>query len=142
MDVFGGVDHIGIYAKDAPRLAGWYAAAFDGQIVETTANKLFVRYANGILVEVLQADADHIVELQHGHCNGIRHVAWRVTDCAAAEESIVSAGGVRLGGFDVPEQNIRNIFFHDPEGNTVQVTGPLTGQGRASTARREPREAS
>jgi catechol 2,3-dioxygenase-like lactoylglutathione lyase family enzyme len=135
MGVFEGIDHVGIYAKDPFALAGWYARAFDGEISERTANKAFVRYANGLRVELLQTDDDHLVELQHGHCNGIRHVAWRVTDCAAAEEAVVEAGGVRVGGFDIPEQDIRNVFFHDPEGNTVQITGPIgevaPAQGRS-----------
>lgn len=125
MDLFLGIDHAAIYARDLRILVDWYTRAFGGTVVDKQKSKAFIEFAGDARIEIIQASPDNHVELQSGHANGIRHIAFRVGDCDAALRHVEALGTKRTGGFDVPEQRIRNIFLHDPEGNTVQLTGPL-----------------
>ena len=118
-----GIDHLAIAAKDPQRLADWYVAVLDFQIVATNGQSpptLLVGGAAGALIEIMPDNGKPVVE--HGWADpGIRHVALRVDDLDAVQARLETAGigSVRPGGEAMGGGRLWN--FADPEGNVLQI---------------------
>lgn len=117
-----GVDHVAIAATDPDSLTRWYCEHLGLEVLfhnGQTPGTYLIGGDTGGMVEIMPDNgADRAVHQPHDP--GIRHIAFRVTsldDTYAALEGKVlglmppapAAGGGRIA------------FFHDPEGNLVQI---------------------
>jgi len=117
-----GVDHVAIAAHDPRALAQWYCDLLGLRVLFENGQEpptFLVGGEMGALVEIMPDNGS--VPVQHQPYDpGIRHIAFRVRDFAAA---LAALEGRVLGLTPpVPAAGGGQVaFFHDPEGNLVQV---------------------
>jgi catechol 2,3-dioxygenase-like lactoylglutathione lyase family enzyme len=116
--VITGIEHSAIAAADPVGLAGWYSSVLGFDIVYQSANALFVRAANGAMIEIIRAEGERPAQLMR--TPGHRHLAISVTGFDAVYASL-KARGVRF--VTEPEESKGNkvAFFTDPEGNFLHL---------------------
>lgn len=115
--MYSGIDHTAIASKDPEALANWYEQNLEMPIVQRVGGNVFVRAADGTMIELLPAEGDAV---ETGfRTPGIRHVAIRVDDFEAGVQDLASK---QIEIFEFVEVGpIRLAFFLDPEGNILHL---------------------
>ncbi len=104
-----GIDHVGIRYRDLQRALAWFRDTLGLKIDYETKRMAFVRAGDdGAHLALFQAEGDEQPRQPH-------HVAFRVSDVAAAEDALRTAG-LSLRPFGP------NQAFEDPEGNVFHFT--------------------
>jgi glyoxylase I family protein len=120
-DVFLGIDHPAIAAKDVVALTQWYCDVLGYEIFAQTAKPVFIIKApDGTYIEMMPEDGTPRPQ-RTVDTVGFSHLALRVSDMEKAIAALdkhhvtwVSAEFEAAGG-----GRIRN--FTDPEGNLLQI---------------------
>jgi catechol 2,3-dioxygenase-like lactoylglutathione lyase family enzyme len=132
--LFASIDHPSIASYDVEGLAEWYCRNLGMRIIATNGGappSVLVGFIDasetgvanaGAMIEIMPAnDPGPRPETFTRMQPGIRHIAIRVTDFAAALEQLTALGvrfttevGEALGGG-------RTVLFRDPEGNELQI---------------------
>jgi glyoxylase I family protein len=117
-----GVDHVAIAAKDTRTLTEWYCRVLGMRVLFQNDKEhptYLVGGTMGGVIEIMPDNGEKPVT-HHPYDPGIRHIALRVQDFEAAYGSLEgkvlglmppapAAGGGQIA------------FFHDPEGNLLQL---------------------
>jgi glyoxylase I family protein len=117
-----GVDHVAIAARDPRALADWYCEVLGLRILfqnEKEPPTCLVGGTMGAVVEIMP-DNGAAPAVHQPYDPGIRHVALRVDDM---EQAHAALQGRVLGLMPpVPAAGGGQVaFFHDPEGNLLQL---------------------
>ncbi len=127
-----GVDHVAIAAKDSAGLAQWYCDVLGMRILfdngKTPPTCLVGGDMYGVL-EIMPDNGEKVVAHQPLD-PGIRHIAIRVRDFDAAYAALQEhAAAGRVLGLMPPGPAAGGgqiAFFHDPEGNLLQIVSRPT----------------
>lgn len=128
--------HVGLTVTDIDRSQGWYREAFGFQL------QLGFELPGGVRGAMLRSDAGARIELFQvpGATDGLRwadpptamqtrgfgHVALEVDDLDAVHARAVEAGAADVWApRQSPEPGRRMAFVHDPDGNLIELIGPL-----------------
>ncbi len=116
--MFKGLEHTAIASPDPERLAQWYVDYLDFTICYRYAGNVFVKAANGSMLEIIPAEGPRAP--QAAKSPGLRHLAIEVADFDAACGQLESRG-IRF--FDPPRdvEGTRLAFFDDADGNIVHL---------------------
>ena len=120
--MISGVDHVAIAAKDPRALSQWYCEVLGLRVLFDNGKEPPTHLVGGSMGAVVEIMPDNgaAVTTHQPYDPGIRHIAFRVTDFeavyAALEGQVLglmppapAAGGGQIA------------FFHDPEGNLIQI---------------------
>lgn len=117
-----GVDHVAIAARDSRALIDWYCRVLGMRVLFDNGQDpptCLVGGSTGAVLEIMPDNGGK--PAQHEPLDpGIRHIAFRVLDFDAAWKALegrvlgLTPPGPAAGGG-------RIAFFHDPEGNLVQL---------------------
>lgn len=123
-----GVEHTAIAARDSAALAAWYCDVLGMRILyknDAPRPSLLVGGDWGGILEIMPDNGSAAVTHQPFD-PGIRHIALRVDDMQEAHRSLQ---GKVLGLTDpAPAAGGGEIaFFHDPEGNLLQLVSRPPG---------------
>jgi catechol 2,3-dioxygenase-like lactoylglutathione lyase family enzyme len=127
MNLFDGIEHVTIAARDPKALARWYCSTLGFKIVYEDAKSLetFVKLGESLL-EIIEAKK--VQRTSHGKRDpGLRHIAIRVTDIRKAYNNLTSKD-VSFESEPLVEEGIWTAFFRDPEDNLphlIQRPKPL-----------------
>jgi catechol 2,3-dioxygenase-like lactoylglutathione lyase family enzyme len=120
-----GIEHVAIASADPQALAGWYADTLGFEIVYNSGRTVFVKAANGSMIEIITAEGPRAAQTLKDP--GLRHLAIAVSDFEAAygrlKEKVVS-----FVSEPADSQGTKTVFFADPEGNylhLIQRPAPL-----------------
>lgn len=115
--MFQGIEHTAIATEDPEALAAWYAEKLDFPVVHRYAGNVFVRAADGTMLEIIPSVGPRPeAELKSP---GIRHLAVSVPDFAAGMAEL-KARGVEI--IDTLEADGNRLaFFKDPDGNILHL---------------------
>ena len=119
-NLFSGIEHVTIAARDPKALAKWYCSTFGFEIAYESKRSLttFVRLS-GSLIEIIEAG--NIVRVPHGEKDpGLRHVAISVTDIHKAYDHL-RAKGVHFKTEPQEKDSVSTVFFEDPENNSLHL---------------------
>jgi glyoxylase I family protein len=117
-----GVDHVAIAARDSRALVRWYCDFLGLRVLFDNGKEpptCLVGGTMGALVEIMPDNGSEPASHQPLD-PGIRHIAFRVTDFDAAYARLqgqvagLTPATPAAGGGQV-------AFFHDPEGNLIQI---------------------
>jgi glyoxylase I family protein len=116
--MFKGIEHFAIASPDPKRLADWYVANLEFQIVFEYEGNYFVEAKNGGLIEIIPS----IGERPHNEIKtpGMRHIAILVEDFDAALAQLRKQGNTLLGE-PYEAQGNRLVFFEDADGNVLHL---------------------
>lgn len=119
--MFTGIEHAAIAAHDSQALADWYTGLFGFRIVYSSgANPpvYMLKAPDGTMLEILPAENGQAAEYGARQI-GLRHLAFSVTDFAAAYHYLEKRGIVF---FEIREAaTMKLAFFRDPEGNILHL---------------------
>lgn len=122
-----GVDHVAIAAKDTRGLTQWYCDVLGMRVLfqnEKDPPTYLVGGNMGGVIEIMP-DNGAKVTVHEPYDPGLRHIALRVADFDAAYAALKEhhAAGRVLGLMPAaPAAGGGQIaFFHDPEGNLIQI---------------------
>ena len=113
-----GIEHTAIAAADVAALADWYVAVLGFDVPYRSSNAVFVRAADGTMIEIIQAEGgagDRSLKAP-----GLRHLALTVEDFDAAYAKL-QAAGVNFVSDPLESKGNRVVFFTDPEGNYLHL---------------------
>jgi len=115
--MFQGIEHTAIATEDPEALAAWYAEKLDFPVVHRYAGNVFVRAADGTMLEIIPSVGPRPeAELKSP---GIRHLAVSVPDFEAGMAEL-KARGVEI--IDTLEADGNRLaFFKDPDGNILHL---------------------
>ena len=119
-NLFNGIEHVTIAAKDPKALARWYCSTFGFSIAYESARSLttYVRLG-GSLVEIIEAgDVERVPQGERDP--GLRHVAISVTDIHKAYEDLRTRG-VAFKSEPREKEGVCTVFFEDPEHNLLHL---------------------
>ena len=122
MTLIGGIEHVGLCARDTAGLADFYVNALGFTVVfrtDTTPPVLFVKAANGAMIEIMPATTALASQPRQNTDLGMVHLALTVADLDAAMAEL-GAKGIRFEPIKVMGKN-RAVFFRDPEGNILHL---------------------
>ncbi len=140
-------DHVNIGARDVDRLASFYEQAFGCIRLSSSDNLTGIQGARGMGLHEAEIRAvwlrlpghgengpflelfeySHSLENAEPLANrqGYNHIGFEVPDVEAALDSLVEAGGTRLGeivDFESPNDGVITfVFARDPEENIIQL---------------------
>jgi len=140
-------DHINIGVHDVERMADFYERVFNCTRLSEGARMSGALMARGMGLQDAEINAvwlrlpghgeegpflelfeySHALERPEPFANrqGYNHIGFEVHDVEAAVDSVVAAGGVRLGeivDFESPTDGVITfVFVRDPEENIVQL---------------------
>lgn len=119
--LFNGIEHTAIAARDSQALADWYINLFGFRIVYSSGTNppvYMLKAPDGTMLEILPAEGGQMSEYTTKQA-GIRHLAFTVTDFAAAHHYLEKRGIVF---FEIREAaTMKLAFFRDPEGNILHL---------------------
>jgi len=119
--LFTGIEHAAIAARDSQALVDWYTGLFGFRIVYSSGTNppvYMLKAPDGTMLEILPAEKGEAAEHGARHI-GLRHLAFSVTDFAAAYHYLEKRGIVF---FEIREAvNMKLAFFRDPEGNILHL---------------------
>ncbi|HEV2293297.1 MAG TPA: VOC family protein [Tepidisphaeraceae bacterium] len=144
------IDHVNIVVNDLPRMTQFYtrvlglretkrvtiSGAWIDQTVglrDVTAECVYLDLGQGPRIELLKyvhPPALRPGELGTSNTPGLRHIAFRVDDIDAAMARLREASVTFFSGIqDVPPSQVtyaggvrkRLVYFHDPEGNLLEL---------------------
>jgi len=119
-NLFSGIEHVTIAAKDPKALARWYYSTFGFKIAYESATSMttYVRLG-GSLIEIIEAG--NVERVSHGERDpGLRHVAISVTDIRKAYENL-SSRGVAFKSEPREKEGVWTAFLEDPEHNLLHL---------------------
>lgn len=119
-NVFNGIEHVTIAAKDPKGSARWYCSTFGFKIAYESPRSLttYVRFGESLLEIIEAGDADRV---SHGERDpGFRHMALSVTDINKAYKNL-SSGGVAFKSEPREKEGVWTAFFEDPEHNLLHL---------------------
>lgn len=115
--MFQGIEHTAIATEDPEALAAWYAEKLDFPVVHRYAGNVFVRAADGTMLEIIPSVGPR-PEAEF-KSPGIRHLAVSVPDFEAGMAEL-KARGVEI--IDTLEADGNRLaFFKDPDGNILHL---------------------
>jgi glyoxylase I family protein len=118
MSLFIGIEHFAIASPDPKRLADWYVAHLEFEILFEYQGAYFVEAKNGGLIEIIPSTGERPVsEIK---TPGMRHIAIAVPDFDAAFRFLKERDVVFLGE-PYEGQGNRVVFFADADGNVVRL---------------------
>jgi glyoxylase I family protein len=122
MKMFSGFEHTAIAAHDSKNLADWYIRMFSLQVVhdnDKAPPTYLLKAPDGSVIEILPATCGERMNYDQTQ-PGLRHLALTVTDFDAALSYLREQGIDQF--FDSRQsEEIRLIFFRDPEGNILHL---------------------
>jgi len=119
-NLFKGIEHVTIAAKDPKGLARWYCSTFGFKIAYESTRSLttYVRLGES-LIEIVEAG--NVERVPHGEKDpGFRHMAMSVTDISRAYEKLRSLG-VAFKSEPREKEGVWTAFFEDPERNLLHL---------------------
>lgn len=119
-NLFTGIEHVTIAAKDPKALARWYCSTFSFKIAYESTKSLttYVRLGAN-LIEIIEAG--NVERLLQGERDpGLRHIAISVTDIRKAYENL-STRGVALKSEPREKEDVWTAFLEDPEHNLLHL---------------------
>lgn len=116
--MFSGIEHFAIATPNPKRLADWYAATLEFEIVFQYAGNYFIQARNGALIEIIPAEGERAQSATR--TPGLRHIAILVDDFDAAHRQLTEQG-VTFTGKPYEVEGNRLVFFQDPEGNLLHL---------------------
>ena len=119
-NLFNGIEHVTIAAKDPKALARWYCTAFGFSIAYESPRSLTTYVGlGGSLVEIIEAG--EVERVSHGERDpGLRHMAISVTDIHKAYEDLATRG-VAFKSEPREKEGVCTVFFEDPEHNLLHL---------------------
>jgi glyoxylase I family protein len=120
-----GIEHAAIAAADPQALARWYVDTLGFEIVYNSGRTVFVRAANGSMIEIITADGQRAPQTLKDP--GLRHLAIAVSDFEAAYGRLKERA-VSFVSEPADSKGTKTVFFTDPEGNylhLIQRPAPL-----------------
>jgi glyoxylase I family protein len=116
--MFSGIEHFAIASPDPKRLAEWYVANLEFEIVFEYQGNYFVEAKNGALIEMVPSEGERPVNGMK--TPGMRHIAIAVADFDAAFEQLQKQG-VSFLAEPYETQGNRLVFFEDADGNVMHL---------------------
>ena len=116
--MFSGIEHFAIASPDPKRLAEWYVANLEFEIVFEYQGNYFVEAKNGALIEMVPSEGERPVN--GVKTPGMRHIAIAVADFDAAFEQLQKQG-VSFLAEPYETQGNRLVFFEDADGNVMHL---------------------
>jgi catechol 2,3-dioxygenase-like lactoylglutathione lyase family enzyme len=128
--------HVGLTVEDLERARGWYAEAlgFELQLafeLPGGARGAMLRSPDGARMELFEVPAPREGRSwQEPHTamqtRGLSHVAFEVDDLDAVFAATTATGGAEVWApRPSPEPGRRMAFVHDPDGNLLELIGPV-----------------
>jgi methylmalonyl-CoA/ethylmalonyl-CoA epimerase len=119
-NLFNGIEHVTIAAKDPKGLARWYCSTFGFKIVyESTRSLTTYVKLGGSLLEILEAA--NVDRVSHGERDpGFRHMAISVTDINKTYEDLRTRG-VAFKSEPKEKEGLWTAFLEDPEHNLLHL---------------------
>ena len=119
-NLFNGIEHVTIAAKDPKGLARWYCSTFGFKIAYESTRSLttYVKLGESLLEIIEAGDADRV---SHGERDpGFRHMAISVTDINKAYKNL-SSRGVAFKSEPREKEGVWTAFLEDPEHNLLHL---------------------
>jgi glyoxylase I family protein len=116
--MFSGIEHFAIASPDPKRLAEWYVANLEFEIVFEYQGNYFVEAKNGALIEMVPSEGERPVN--GVKTPGMRHIAIAVADFDAAFGQLQKQG-VSFLAEPYETQGNRLVFFEDADGNVMHL---------------------
>jgi len=119
-NLFNGIEHVTIAAKDPKALARWYCSTFGFEIAYESSRSLttYVRLG-GSLIEIIEAG--DVEKASHGERDpGLRHLAISVTEIKKAYEDLKTKR-VALKSEPREKEGVWTAFLEDPEHNMLHL---------------------
>ncbi len=116
--MFQGLEHTAIATPDPEKLAQWYVDHLDFTINYRYGGNVFVRAANGTMLEIIPSEGGRPEEKMK--TPGIRHLAIVPDDFDAAHRQLKDKGVNFITDMIQMEGN-RLVFFTDPDGNILHL---------------------
>jgi catechol 2,3-dioxygenase-like lactoylglutathione lyase family enzyme len=119
-NLFAGIEHVTIAAKDPKALARWYCSTFGFKIAYESTKSLttYVRLGAS-LIEIIEAG--NVQRPSQGERDpGLRHMAISVTDIHNAYE-VLRTRGVELKSEPREKEGLWTVFLEDPEHNLLHL---------------------
>jgi catechol 2,3-dioxygenase-like lactoylglutathione lyase family enzyme len=119
-NLFNGIEHVTIVAKDPKGLARWYCSTFGFKIAYESTRSLttYVKLGESLLEIIEAGDADRV---SHGERDpGFRHMAISVTDIDKAYKNL-SSRGVAFKSEPREKEGVWTAFLEDPEHNLLHL---------------------
>jgi len=119
-NLFNGIEHVTIAAKDPKGLARWYCSTFGFKIAYESTRSLttYVKLGESLLEIIEAGDADRV---SHGERDpGFRHMAISVTDIDKAYKNL-SSRGVAFKSEPREKEGVWIAFLEDPEHNLLHL---------------------
>jgi catechol 2,3-dioxygenase-like lactoylglutathione lyase family enzyme len=119
-NLFNGIEHVTIAAKDPKGLARWYCSTFGFKIAYESTRSLttYVKLGESLLEIIEAGDADRV---SHGERDpGFRHMAISVTDINKAYKNL-SSRGVAIKSEPREKEGVWTAFLEDPEHNLLHL---------------------
>jgi glyoxylase I family protein len=114
------IEHVAIYAADAPRLKDFYVEAFGMKVVSEGKGDppgFFLVDDDDFAIEIIGRPAGQTGVNQRYVC----HLAFWVDDYASARAELERRGIVFETDTAVDNDQIKTAFFNDPEANRLQI---------------------
>jgi glyoxylase I family protein len=119
--LFLGIDHPALAAENVDTLAEWYCDVLGYEKVFRADKPVWIlRAADGTLIEIMPRD-DTARPQRTTWTPGWSHLAIRVRDFDAAEQSLDAASVLWMGDAAGAMGGGRVRSFTDPEGNMLQI---------------------
>jgi len=119
-NLFSGIEHVTIAAKDPKALAKWYCNTFGFKIAYESQRSLttYVRLG-GSFIEIIEAGS--VERVPHGERDpGLRHMALSVIDIHKAYENLKTKG-VICKSEPQEKAGVWTAFLEDPEHNLLHL---------------------
>jgi catechol 2,3-dioxygenase-like lactoylglutathione lyase family enzyme len=113
-----GIEHVAIASPDIAALAAWYVQTLGFEIVYQSPNAIFVKAADGSLIEIIHSEGDPGARTLK--TPGIRHLALTVTEFDAVYANL-KAKNVDFVSEPQESKGNKVVFFTDPEGNFLHL---------------------
>lgn len=115
--MFKGLEHTAIATPDPEKLGQWYAEKLDFPIVHRYGGNVFVRAADGTMLELIPSEGE---APETGlKTPGIRHLAVSVDDYEAGKAELRSRGVEIVNEVEAGTNYL--AFFHDLDGNIIHL---------------------
>jgi len=126
-DLFTGMEHIAIAARDPARLAEWYVATLGFRVRKTLdggpgkPQAHLLESGSGAWVEIFVADSVKGGVERSNTDPGLAHIAMVVSDFDAAQAFLDKVGVRSEGAERAAPLGARVRFYRDPEGNLFHI---------------------